>query len=297
MRNLVGRSLLLGLMLSLALPTLADQTLVIPLPSTRVAQEAKEQITPSQTTQRSNPALKQKAYVRGNLASRGGKGRTQERSVGTLGLVTQTAPIYRQRTTNSRLLIRCQANTYVALQTSEGDWFAVLMADGSIGWISKEYVKTLDYQVVSTQTTTTTPTGNDPGDIYPRSEAPFFTGDAQSLLQEAYKYMGVRYVWGGNTFGGIDCSGFIKNVFATQGFSLPRLGSDQMAYGVPVPQNQLMPGDRLYFGRRTERVGVKHTGLYIGNGYFIHASSGNKSVVVSRLEDSLYANMYVCARR
>lgn len=299
MRNTIGCSLFVGLLLSCSVASLADQTLVIPLPSSRATQETREQTEPTTPqASRTNPALRQKAHVRGNFASRGTRGRGQERSVGTLGLVTQTAPIYRQRTTNSRLLIRCPANTYVALQASEGDWFAVLMADGSIGWISKEYVRTLDYKVVSTQTSTpTTPTGSDPGDIYPRSETPYFTGDAQVLLQEAYKYMGVRYVWGGNTFGGIDCSGFIKNVFATQGFSLPRLGSDQMAYGVPVPRDQLQPGDRLYFGRRTERVGVKHTGLYIGNGSFLHASSSNKSVVVSQLEDSLYANMYVCARR
>jgi cell wall-associated NlpC family hydrolase len=247
---------------------------------------------------RTNPALRQRAYVRGQLASRGAGERQQERVVGTLGMVTQNAPIYRKRSSSSRLLIQCKESTYVALQASEGDWYGILMADGTIGWISKEYVRMLDYKVVAAPgNPASTPTGSDPGDIYPRSEAPYFTGDAQILLQEAYKYLGVRYVWGGNTSNGIDCSGFIKNVFRTQNFDLPRLGSDQMAYGVPVPRDQLQPGDRLYFGRRTERVGVKHTGLYVGNGYFIHASSSNKSVVVSRLDEAYYDKIYVCARR
>jgi cell wall-associated NlpC family hydrolase len=166
-------------------------------------------------------------------------------------------------------------------------------------------MRALEYQVVSNQPANPTfvggsgtlPTGADPGDNFPRSEQPYFVGDAQQLLQEASKYLGVRYVWGGNTTSGLDCSGFIKNVFGAFGMNLPRLGSDQMAYGVPVPYEQLQAGDRLYFGRRTERLGVKHTGLYIGNGYFIHASSGQKQVTINRLDEKPYASMYVCARR
>jgi cell wall-associated NlpC family hydrolase len=70
-----------------------------------------------------------------------------------------------------------------------------------------------------------------------------------------------------------------------------------MAYGVPVPVEQLQSGDRLYFGRRTDRVGVTHTGLYIGNGYFIHASSGRHGVAISQLSEPLFRRIYVCARR
>ncbi len=117
------------------------------------------------------------------------------------------------------------------------------------------------------------------------------------FLNEAYKYLGVPYVWGGNTYGGIDCSGFVKNVYGALGFPLPRLGSDQMAYGVPVPVDQLQPGDRLYFTPRTERLGVHHTGFYVGNGYFIHASSGKHQVTVSHLSESYYRKNFVCARR
>ena len=183
------------------------------------------------------------------------------------------------------------------------------MADGSTGWVPRASVKPMEYQVVSNAPTTynslptysngssAMPSGTDPGDIYPRSNTPYFTGNPQQLLDDAYRYLGVRYVWGGNTFNGIDCSGFVKNVFGSQGLKLPRLGSDQMAYGVPVPKDQLQPGDRLYFGRRKERVGVTHTGLYIGNGYFIHASSSRKGVAISQLSEPMFARIYVCARR
>jgi hypothetical protein len=219
-----------------------------------------------------------------------------------LGQLLQQTPIYRGRGSQTTRLTTAPAGTYLAIQDERDGWYGVLMADGSTGWVGQETVRLFDAQAVSNvwegaSPATAWPTGSDPGDIYPRSDRPYFTGDPQALLQEAYKYLGVRYVWGGNTHSGIDCSGFIKNIFGAQGYPLPRLGSDQMAYGIPVPADQLQPGDRLYFGRRTERIGVKHTGLYIGNGYFIHASSGNHAVVISRLNEPLYSRIYVCARR
>lgn len=170
------------------------------------------------------------------------------------------------------------------------------MADGSTGWLSRDSVQMMDYQVVSSAKTPIYANIGD-GDIYPRGSTPYFNGDSAALFQEAYKYLGVRYVWGGNTANGIDCSGFIKNVFASCGYPLPRLGSDQMAYGIPVSPDQLRPGDRLYFGRRKERVGVTHTGLYIGNGYFIHASSSRHGVAISSLSEQMFARIFVCARR
>ncbi len=233
--------------------------------------------------------------LRGGYASRGG---AQDRAMGQLGMLSSQTSIYRS-VGSSTVLAISQPGTYLAIRAERGDWYGVLMADGSLGWIRKPGVRLMDYEVVSAGVSTTpySAGGSDDSDIYPRGSAPFFSGDAQSLLTEAYKYLGVPYVWGGNTGHGIDCSGFIKNVFGACGYPLPRLGSDQMAYGVPVPADQLQAGDRLYFGRRTERVGVTHTGLYIGNGYFIHASSSRHGVAISRLDESLYHRIYVCARR
>jgi cell wall-associated NlpC family hydrolase len=184
------------------------------------------------------------------------------------------------------------AGTYIAIKDDSTRWYGVLMADGTTGWISKAYVKLLDYQVVSNGAAPLPDFGD--GSMQPRSGAEFFTGDPQALLREAYKYMGVRYQWGGNTEAGIDCSGFMKKIFAACGYALPRTAAEQTALGMPVPTEQLQCGDRLYFGHGAR---ITHTGLYIGNGYFIHSSAGEHGVAVSRLTDQTYWKIFVCARR
>jgi cell wall-associated NlpC family hydrolase len=117
-----------------------------------------------------------------------------------------------------------------------------------------------------------------------------------ALLQEAFTYMGVPYVWGGVTRSGLDCSGFVGNVFRSQGVSLPRVAADQSKVGQLVNWADLAPGDRLYFdmGRKGR---ISHTGLYIGNGYFIHASTNHHRVDVDPLNKPNYLKALVCARR
>ncbi len=287
----------------------ADDTLTLDLPPSQAALEARAANMTRQAQAAHTSTLPQKyrtpSYSRtsGGLSRFASRGRfpargqaASERVVGRLGQLLAATPIHRGRSSRTPLLTTAPTGTYLAIQGEEGAWLGVLMADGSTGWLPRTSAHILDYQVVSNGGPTA-PTGSDSGDIYPRSATPYFNGDAQALLNEAYKYLGVRYVWGGNTASGIDCSGFVKNVFETCGYRLPRLGSDQMAYGVPVPVGQLQAGDRLYFGRRTERVGVTHTGLYIGNGYFIHSSSSRHGVAVSHLSEPLFARIYVCARR
>ncbi|MDE2127568.1 MAG: C40 family peptidase [Armatimonadetes bacterium] len=219
--------------------------------------------------------------------------------VGSLGQLLRSAGFYR-RPGDRSTIATAQAGTYVAVQQQEGGWCGILMADGSTGWVPAAAIRKLDDPVVSDATSSgppPAPVGAGAGDIYPRQDRPFFTGNAAELIRVAESYLGVPYKWGGNTTAGIDCSGFVKNVFGALGFQLPRLGSDQMAYGVPVPEDQLQPGDRLYLVRRTNRLGVEHTALYMGNGLFIHASSGKHGVAISHLFTPKWQRLFVCARR
>ena len=288
---------------------IADGTLTLELPPSAAAIEARADAR-AQARARAASASAVSAAIaerlRGPLNSRGGMPRRGQaepnRPGGRLGLLMHHALIYRRSSRNSPPLTNAMEGTYVAIEARKGGWYGVLMADGSIGWLPYTSVQMLNYQIDSTSAAHSPPPGflpgySDEGDVYPHTSTPYFYGDAQDLLREAYRYMGVPYVWGGNTVHGFDCSGFIKKVFAARGYNLPRLGSDQMAYGVPVPADQLQAGDRLYFGRRTDRVGVTHTGLYIGNGYFIHASAGKQSVAISHLSEPLFRRIYVCARR
>ena len=305
--------LISGLLASGA-PARADNSLTLELPPSAeaVAQQAAERARkaadriPEAPRTASRGAQTRALASRGSnrtnrsyLASRGQTG-DNERVVGRLGQVQQATVIYRSQSARSARLSAAPAGTYLAIQSDGGNWYGILMSDGSLGWVRRQSLQIMDYQVVSNgslvQQQQSSGIVGDYSDGLPASKVAYFRGDAQALFREAYRYLGVPYHWGGNTAAGIDCSAFVKNVFEACGYSLPRHSSDQTAYGLAVPNDQLQPGDRLYFGNAASR-NITHTGLYLGNGYFIHASSNSHGVAVSQLAESLYQRMYICARR
>ena len=98
---------------------------------------------------------------------------------------------------------------------------------------------------------------------------------AQRLLNEAARYLGTPYVWGGTSPSGFDCSGFTQYVFKNAaGVSLPRTTYDQINVGTPVAYSDLQPGDLVF-------PHTGHVGIYIGGGQMIHAPSTGDVVKVS----------------
>lgn len=117
----------------------------------------------------------------------------------------------------------------------------------------------------------------------------------EDLIREALRNRGVRYVWGGASRGGFDCSGLICYVFAKQrGMKLPHSASAQARLGAPVSSENLQPGDLVFFS--TYRPGISHVGLYIGGNRFIHAANRRSDVRVDHLT-GYYAHRIRAARR
>jgi gamma-D-glutamyl-L-lysine dipeptidyl-peptidase len=97
--------------------------------------------------------------------------------------------------------------------------------------------------------------------------------DVKSILSFARQMMGSPYLWGGTSSKATDCSGFVKQVYYTQGIILARDASQQARYGEPVDfrnMDNLQPGDLIFFGSSAQRI--SHVGIYLGKGDFIHSS-------------------------
>ena len=93
----------------------------------------------------------------------------------------------------------------------------------------------------------------------------------------ALSYLGVPYQWGGASPTGFDCSGLVMYVYAQLGIQLPHYAAAQYTYGVPVPRDQLQPGDLVFYD------GLSHVGIYIGNGDIVHAPHTGDVVKISPL--------------
>lgn len=116
----------------------------------------------------------------------------------------------------------------------------------------------------------------------------------QDVIKEAENYRGVPYVFGGNTPKGFDCSGYVRYVFAKKGISLPRSADEQYTVGTKVSKKNLQPGDLVFF--ETYEKGVSHSGIYIGNGKFISATSSS-GVAIADLAGGYWGERYIGAKR
>lgn len=117
---------------------------------------------------------------------------------------------------------------------------------------------------------------------------------AAAVISTAKSFLGVPYVWGGQSPSGFDCSGYIQYVLGKNGISIARTSAEQYKAGVSVSRSNLRVGDLVFFS--TYKPGPSHLGFYIGNGEFIHASS-SKGVAISKLSNTYYASRYIGARR
>lgn len=116
------------------------------------------------------------------------------------------------------------------------------------------------------------------------------------ILTEARKYLGTRYVSGGASPSGFDCSGLVYYVLKQVGYSPYRTPADQYKHGTYVEKANLKAGDIVFFAG-TGANGISHVGIYAGNGQFIHAPNSRSTVSYSSLTTGYWANHYYGARR
>ena len=103
----------------------------------------------------------------------------------------------------------------------------------------------------------------------------------QAVVDFALQFEGNPYVYGGTSLtNGADCSGFVMSVFASFGYSLPRVAADQCAASTRKDISQLEPGDLVFYGNGY----IDHVALYIGDGKIIHASGAATGIKISNYD-------------
>jgi cell wall-associated NlpC family hydrolase len=120
---------------------------------------------------------------------------------------------------------------------------------------------------------------------------------AQDLSAFALGLIGVDYRYGGTSpETGLDCSGLVRYVFQqVTGVTLPRTAKEMSRVGDQVAQDELKPGDLVFFN--TRRFAFSHVGIYLGDNRFIHAPSRGREVEVATLDKSFWQKRFSGARR
>ena len=107
--------------------------------------------------------------------------------------------------------------------------------------------------------------------------------------------LGTPYVYGGNTPGSFDCSGFSSYLYITNGIDIHRGASSQMQDGLIISQRDLQIGDLVFFRIGDDDSLASHVGVYVGNGQMIHA--GSSGICYADLSIDYWVDSYIGARR
>lgn len=183
------------------------------------------------------------------------------------GVNVRSAP-----STDGEILATADQSEVVTVNGFQNGWYDVTFEDDTDGYIRSDFL-------------VLTSSGSD--------------ASSSDIVNYAKQFLGTRYVYGGSTPSGFDCSGFTMYVYRQFGYSLTHSASGQWTSGMGTRVyniSDLQPGDLVYFNDPSRNAGkaCSHTGIYIGNGQHIHASSSRSgSVIISDLTSGYYNRYFV----
>jgi uncharacterized protein YraI len=121
---------------------------------------------------------------------------------------------------------------------------------------------------------------------------------AATVVKTAESLEGVKYIFGGDTPSGFDCSGYTMYCYSKVGVTLVHSAAMQATEGTAVSRSDLKPGDLVFFATDTGSRAVSHVGIYIGNNDVLQAETGSvEKVAIASLTNSYWSSAYVTARR
>ena len=233
---------------------------------------------------------------------------TSDSQAGKTGKINvETARVRKEASTSGEIIDGLDYGDTVNILAEEGDWYKVKSGDVE-GYVSKKLVTLAGTTSRSMQDsreaidskedkTTIDKSQNDAVNNALSSETAS-SNNGNSVVRFAKQYLGYPYVAAGKTpETGFDCSGFTRYVFLNFGVTLGGSAASQAGAGTEVSRDNLQPGDLiLFYDEGMTKIG--HTGIYIGDGNFVHAANPSRGVVIDNINTSSYYNpRFVSARR
>jgi len=204
----------------------------------------------------------------------------------------------------SESITRLANKKKVNVIAASGDWYNIQSGDVK-GWVHKDFLKVITQKeqdaltarkTEQERTTVATESVTQSAEIIAPSVNNTSTTSDQ-VIEYAKKFLGTRYVYGGSSPSGFDCSGFVCYVYKNFGISVNRSSASMASNGVYVAKSNLKSGDLVFFDTNMQGI-ISHVGIYIGNGQFIQSASGSAmKVIISSLSEANYSRQYVTARR
>lgn len=236
--------------------------------------------------------------------------KTTEVTNKTKYISAETLNIREEASSSGKIISQLDMNTKVKVIEEVNDSWCKIEANGVKGYVSSKFLSDSKVQTTSrneetareeskneqknNESTEKTKNNNSSDEKSENNTSSSTTGS--SVVQYAKQYLGCKYVMGGTSPSGFDCSGFTSYVYKHFGVSLSRASGAQASNGTGVSRSNLNLGDILIFNN-SSNTAVGHVGIYIGENKFIHAANPSKGVIITSLSDSYYSKRYVGARR
>jgi len=222
----------------------------------------------------------------------------------TMYVNSQKINVRKQPSTSAEVVKQLSLNAKVSVLSTENGWSCIEI-DGEKAYISASLLSntkketsrsattTRNQQTTTNTQTTQTQTNNNTQQPETNTSTETASAKGSEIVAYAKQFLGCRYVYGGTTTNGFDCSGFTQYVYKHFGITINRTAAAQYSNGTSVSASNLQAGDLVMFGKS----GINHVGIYIGGNTFIHAANPSRGVTTDTLSSGYYKTNYVGARR
>ena len=221
----------------------------------------------------------------------------QTNTTKTMYVNTQTANLRQKADKTSQVIKQLSQSTKVTVMSTDNGW-AYVDVNGTKGYIAENLLTTTQKETSRSGLTTReqAATNNSAAKSTTQkntavTESTTTSASGSAVVSYAQQFLGCKYVYGGTSTNGFDCSGFTQYVYKHFGINLNRTAAAQYSNGKSV--TELQAGDLVMFGKS----GINHVGIYIGGNTFIHAANPGRGVTTDSLSTGYYRTNYVGAKR